>query len=165
MHADSEEAVTLVASEEAVAQVASEDAVAQVFRPAHTDETVRYVDVGDPPAAEQPPEALMDPYQPEPVLAAERLRSLVWPLALALIVGLGLGFGGGYAVGMRDRPRRRWPLFRHRLPSRRPGSPGKNGLKALSRRPDPGPLRPTRRPQTDRIALSRQGRTPRPDGS
>ena len=104
--ANSEAAESLVASEEAVAQVASdsEAVVAQVVRPAHTDETVRYADIGDPPrAAEQPPEALMDPYQPEPVLAAERSRSLVWPLALALIVGLGLGFGGGFAVGMRDR--------------------------------------------------------------
>ena len=30
--------------------------------------------------------------------------SLVWPLALAAVVGAALGFGAGYAVAIRDRP-------------------------------------------------------------
>ena len=77
---------------------------AQVFRPAHTNETPPYLDIAEPPpSVERPPEGLMEPYQPEPVLALEQSRSAMWPLALALIVGLGLGFGGGYAVGIRDR--------------------------------------------------------------
>jgi serine/threonine-protein kinase len=72
--------------------------------PSPADEAARYLDIGEPsPVIERPPDGLMEPYQPEPVVALERSRSAVWPLALALIVGLGLGFGGGYAVGMRDR--------------------------------------------------------------
>ena len=77
--------------------------VPQVFGPADTDALPRYLDVELPPPIERPPAGLIEPYQPEPVLALEQSRSAVWPLTLALIVGLGLGFGGGYAIGMRDR--------------------------------------------------------------
>jgi hypothetical protein len=40
---------------------------------------------------------------PPPAAEASSL-SLVWPLALAALVGVALGFGAGYAVAIRDRP-------------------------------------------------------------
>ena len=40
---------------------------------------------------------------PAPVESSSSL-SLVWPLALAGVIGAALGFGAGYAVAIRDRP-------------------------------------------------------------
>ncbi len=51
--------------------------------------------------AARPPEAAADRSLAGSV--AERSRSAVWPLMLALLVGVALGFAGGYGVGVRDR--------------------------------------------------------------
>lgn len=84
-------------------------------------ESVERADIAEPlgpsgpvgplgPDVSDEPEAIVErPFvagsllSPAPVAEASSL-SLVWPLALAALVGAGLGFGAGYAVAIRDRP-------------------------------------------------------------
>jgi len=62
-----------------------------------------------PDAPLGPSESVEPPYVQGSLLSAAPAPetsslSLVWPLALAALVGAALGFGAGYAVAIRDRP-------------------------------------------------------------